>query len=663
MILFKQIFLVTSLIICATFSIYSQQQIADSLLSKLNYVNGKEKVKILNELSDIYQNINTQQAIVFAEKGISEAKEISDDIGLAGCYGSLGYAYINLNNNKAAEYTNKALEIRRKINDKAGIATSLNVLGVLYYYEADYLKSIEYHLEALKRREEIGDPVKTATSYNNIALVNIALENYEAALDYLNKALKVRTATNNKRSIGIIKANIGKIQIVQNKTEEALETFFESLEINKELGNYKSVANSHQNIASVYKKLSKYPIAISYYDSALAIYYFQNEKNGLANVENGLAEVYKLIQQFDNAINHANIALKHAEEINSLENKLLALQTLFESYEQKNDFKNAYKYLNNYRTAYLDLKNNEKIKKLANVELNYKLEKLKKEQEQKLLNQSIYIFILLLTVIFGAIILFLLSKSSKNKKKANEELNKLNSKLIEVNKTKDKFLSIIAHDMRGPYQSTLGLSQLLADEFESLEQDELKNNIIILNSSLKNQYNLLNDLLHWAELQAGNFELDTENIELSKRVDGIISLLNLSAQKKNIKLVNNVNPTILVSADENMLKLVLRNLISNSIKFTHENGIVEITAVENQGKAEICISDNGVGISENDSKNLFKLDVHYTKNGTANEKGSGLGLILCKEIIEKNNGSIWVESEVNKGSKFYFSFPLANKLS
>lgn len=658
-----KIFRLTIIIIFAsifTNNSYAQQSEADSLLSTLKLASGKEKVDTYNKLADIYQYIDTYKSISYAEKGIELAKSIQYEKGLAGGYGSLGYAYINLDNQKAVEYTNEALNIRRRIKDEPGVATSLNVLGVLYYYEGDYLKSIEYHLEALKMREKIGNPIRTATSYNNISLVNIALENYESALDYLNRALEIQVAANNKHAVGIIKVNIGEIQILMGKTDEALISYFEALEIIRELGNFKSIANVYQNIASVYKILEEYSTSIIYYDSSLAIYSKLDEKNGLANVENGLAHVYEAIGQYEDAINHAEKALEHSNNIHSLKNKVNALESLFNCFEHKKNYKIAYEYLNQYRIALDELKSNEKIKKLARLELEYQLEKIQTEKETQLNNQRIFIAFLVLIVLFGIVMFIQLMRSSKNKKVVNEELHKLNSRLSEINKTKDKFLSIIAHDLRGPYQTTLGLSQFISDDFENLEKEDLKGSIKNLNSSLKHQYNLLNDLLHWAELQAGNFNLETEKIILSESVNSVTSLLELTAEKKKIKLFNNVNEECFALADKNMLHLVLRNLVSNSIKFTPEHGNVKVSAERSNGDIKMCVEDTGIGIPKDEYEKLFKLDLHYSKKGTSNEEGSGLGLILCKEIIEKHKGKIWVESEINNGTKFFFTLPRKN---
>ena len=637
--------------------LYAQQNAADSLMNILGTVGGQEKVKILNELADIYQYINTKESIRLAEEGIKLASKIGYDKGLAGCYGSLGYAYTNVDNQKAIEYTTKALEIRKKINDEAGIATSLNVLGIIKYYEDDYLASIEYHLEALKRREAIGDEIKIATSYNNIAIVNMALSNYDSALDYLNRALKIRVAANNQSAIGIIKANIGEIQKLKGNNEEALETFNEALVINKKLDNHKSIANIFRNIAAVYNNLENYSAAITFYDSSLSIYYTIDEKNGIANSENGLAEVYNNLGQLDSAIKHSTTALEFSQKINSKKNALKALEILYNCYEQKGNFKKAYENLSIYNHINESFKDSDRLKKIARIELEYKLEKIQKEQEDALNRQRIIILLLVLIVLSGTIILILMSRSSKNKKKANIQLNQLNERLNEASAAKDRFLSIIAHDLRGPYQTTLGFSEVLANDFNSLSKHEINECIANLNTSLKNQYNLLNDLLHWAELQGGGFNLETELIDLQLCTNNIISLMTLAAKKKGINLSNSINAGIFVSADKNMLNLVLRNLISNSIKFTPPKGSVNISASENEKSIQICVTDTGIGISNNDISSLFNGESRFSNNGTSDEEGSGLGLILCKEIIEKHGGKIWVESEVNKGSKFIFKLP------
>jgi PAS domain S-box-containing protein len=250
-----------------------------------------------------------------------------------------------------------------------------------------------------------------------------------------------------------------------------------------------------------------------------------------------------------------------------------------------------------------------------------------------------------------------LGREITKRKQAELQLAKYAEQLKALNDTKDKFFSIIAHDLRGPFNILLNLSDILTSEIDTLTKDEIKGYNNELRISLTKQYELLINLLDWSKMQDGRFSLKSQIVLLHKEVSNVIVSLALSASNKGIELINNVEENISVFADINMLQLVLRNLISNSIKFTKKNGWVAVAAVKNGMFVEVVVSDNGIGISEEDLNKLFKIDVSYSTKGTENETGTGLGLMLCKEIIEKHNGKIWVESKLNKGSKFIFTLP------
>jgi PAS domain S-box-containing protein len=237
------------------------------------------------------------------------------------------------------------------------------------------------------------------------------------------------------------------------------------------------------------------------------------------------------------------------------------------------------------------------------------------------------------------------------------EHHKYSEELEAASETRDKFLSIIAHDLRSPFSGLLGASKLLAEEIDYLSKDEIRNLSNELNLSVQKQFKLLTNLLDWARLQNENFVINPKTVLLYEKLDRVIGLLSLTAKEKGIELRNNLEQDLKVKADLNMLSLVLRNLISNSIKFTDMNGYVEVSA-EKKGKfVEITVADNGIGIPKDDLEKLFKDDVRYSTEGTKQEKGTGLGLLMCKEIIDKHGGKIWVESEMGKGSKFIFTLP------
>jgi PAS domain S-box-containing protein len=244
------------------------------------------------------------------------------------------------------------------------------------------------------------------------------------------------------------------------------------------------------------------------------------------------------------------------------------------------------------------------------------------------------------------------------RKKAESKLALYAEELKELNISKDKFFSIISHDLRSPFNALLGISEYTSQFFDELSQAEVKEAIDNLHTSAKKVYNLMQNLLEWTQIQTGRLEVERNKIKLQELLGDSIELYSEFAQKKNIELINKFSGEVYLLADQLMIETVLRNLISNGIKFTKSGGYVNIDCKMNNGLAEISIEDNGVGITPEDQKKLFRIDEQYRKEGTDSEKGTGLGLILCKEFAEKNGGAIFLESKINKGSKFTFTVPL-----
>ena len=646
-------------IFCLSINQYSQQAVADSLEEQLNSLSGEEKVDTYGQLSDIYQYINTKKAFEFASKGVELAKQINYPKGMASCYGSIGYSYINLDNDKAIEFTQKALKVRQRIEDKAGIATSLNVLGVIYYYQGDYLTSIENHFKAMKMREEVGDENKMATSYNNISLVYLALEDYDTALEYLNKALVIRTKTHNNKGSAIIKGNIGDIYSRMGKYDKAISYLNDALLTNKKTGNKISEAGVYLIFAKIYMEMNNNKAALDNYKMAIDLYSEIDEKHGMSQAENGIASILQNEGKIELAISHAQNAIEQATSINSLENIVKAANTLQTAYSSLGDYKKAFEYATLYQQSSDSLKISDKIKKLAKTEFEYKIQVIKKTQESEIAYQKIFIKWLTVTIILGGIIIVLIIFGYFHIRKTNRQLNNLNNSLKEHDYTKDKFLSIIAHDLRGPFHALLGLSEALANDIDELSNDEIKDYNKDINKLLKRQYELLNNLLHWSRLQNINFSLSLESICLFDELNNTIQTLELAAAEKNLSITNEVDKTIAVNADKSMIQLVMRNIISNSIKFSIKNGTIKIFSEQFDGHIKISVSDNGVGIPAKDLDKIFRMDVQYSTAGTMDEKGTGLGLMLCKEIVEKHGGSIEIKSELGEGTDVSFTLKKA----
>ena len=248
-------------------------------------------------------------------------------------------------------------------------------------------------------------------------------------------------------------------------------------------------------------------------------------------------------------------------------------------------------------------------------------------------------------------------------KNADQKIKKQNNKLQELNAKKDKFFSIIAHDLKNPFSSMLGFSEILLRNFEDYDVDKQKQMLSYIHTSIKASYKLLDNLLIWSRSQRGTMTFEPENANLYILTQETIGLLNQFIENKSIELTNNISETITVEADINMLATIIRNLLTNAVKFTEYGGMVsldaKIIAKNNTEFVKIAVKDNGVGMTSETIEKLFKISENVSTKGTDKETGTGLGLVICKDFVEKHGGELWVESQIGNGSVFYFTVPLA----
>lgn len=243
-------------------------------------------------------------------------------------------------------------------------------------------------------------------------------------------------------------------------------------------------------------------------------------------------------------------------------------------------------------------------------------------------------------------------------KHSRDIINQQKQELTELNTTKDKFFSIIAHDLKNPFQILKSLSKILKKRYHDFDDDKKQNFINSIHNASTQGYELLDNLLQWSRSKMGTLEVQQQEYDIHEVVEDVIRLLNAGLTNKNIAIENNIDSNTKVFIDKNLISSVIRNLISNAIKFTKPGGRIAISAEKQQDTFyKITVSDTGIGIAPHDQQRLFRIDTHHTTKGTNKESGTGLGLLLCKEFVEKHNGRIWVESAMGKGSKFMFTIP------
>lgn len=266
-------------------------------------------------------------------------------------------------------------------------------------------------------------------------------------------------------------------------------------------------------------------------------------------------------------------------------------------------------------------------------------------------------------LIFGLVlsvcVIFIFAHSlKKNFLRENEIIKKQEQEIRKISRTKDKLFSIISHDLRDPFNSIIGLSDLMADETEDISLEEMRKYAGLINRTAENAFRLLINLLNWSRLNQGNIPFQPQNVHLLPIVNDCIDIVKDISDKKEISVSTEIDEELKVNADLNMIQVILRNLLSNAIKFTNQGGVVKVFASITSGnKVKISVTDSGVGMSQDIINNLFEIDKEVLRAGTDGEAGTGLGLLLCKGFVDIHDCEIWVESNESTGSSFYFTMP------
>jgi signal transduction histidine kinase len=393
----------------------------------------------------------------------------------------------------------------------------------------------------------------------------------------------------------------------------------------------------------------------------------------MAEVDLGRAIVFTKVGRYDEALVNLEHSLAVAQELNARILEIKCYNQLSQLWEMKGEFKKSLLYFKQYKQLEDSLFSQELQGKMLRSQLRFETESRDSRiamlsqrealQSSELRKQEFVRNILVVVMALSVILLVSVYRSGRRRRQINtlllqhqEEMEKRSEELERLNQVKDKFFSIISHDLRSPINALSGLLDLL--DKGAVSASELPKHIRELKARFNHTRTLLNNLLDWTLLQMDKLNVQAAKIDIYNIVEDNILLLS-SVQSKDIRLINEVPRNAIGFADSNTINLVIRNLITNAIKFTNDGGIVRIAAREKDTEWLVSVKDNGVGMATDVLKMLFDKTAPYTTRGTANEKGTGLGLILCKEFVEKNGGRIWVESEEGKGSTFFFTLPRA----
>lgn len=581
-----------------------------------------ESLRLAEQIDDIdlkAQTLCYQSRIIFSnsdtEKAYKNTLEILNLIDDESKYpkasidvhNMLGRIYMQLGDYLSAvkEY-NKSLKLSELTQSIKSKAVILNNIGLCCRFVRDYDQAAKYLKSSLKFYEEAGDESGKITAFLNLGIVYQEKKEIHKAEEYLKFSLKAAEDGNFKRLQGFALNSLGVLYKIKQDYDKALEYYQKSLEIKKELNDEEALITSYANIAKIYIVKEKWAEAEEYLLKALSFAEKRKSKFFICHMNYELAIIYK----------------------------------------EKKDFEKAFKCLEKYSDLNNEIFKEQSDEKMKKLHLQYDIDSLKNEsdiikeknKELKALNSR-------------------LNFTAKELETQKKELENNQKELEKINAAKDRFFSIIAHDLKNPFTVLIGISELLKKHYDIYSDERRKEYISLFHESAQRMLNLFENLLQWSRTKTGSIRYLPGSINLYEAVESALSLVKINASEKDISIIVEMPDNLYCYADKNMVTSVIRNLISNGIKFTEGGGSVTVTAFEEGDSCRVSVIDTGIGMSEDELSKIFRIDSNFSRKGTANEKGTGIGLLLCKEFIEKNGGELTVESKVGFGSSFTFSLP------
>ncbi|MEM7549329.1 MAG: HAMP domain-containing sensor histidine kinase [Bacteroidota bacterium] len=665
----RTIFLSLSFVLGICLNFHAQNSYQDSLETKILLVNDSAKMVIYPLLIDSYlQSSYFEDADRNANKFLKlteeqgEVRQRVEALKLSG----VSKQELLSDHEQSLELLLQALKLSENNGFKSMEVEVLISIGDIFLDINNNYQTLDYLLKADSKAEKIKNSDLISKSKFKISETYLQLNEFSRAFEYISEGCSVlRSSSQKQDNLRCLSLKSKYFEMVGDY-ESAIEAI--DLAINNTKEGTQDYALFNLKKGNVLKIQKQYSNSLQYFEAALTFYEKEQKVEYLSRCNLSYGDALMKLEQYDSAYEILSKGLRFAIEINSKELILDGYEKLYQYYLAIEDFDNAEEYKNLFIEISEFINTEKTEQKIGELQTQYEVGK--KEQEIQVLERNKEIqqltiekqknrqFILLMSlglllvlILAGSLLYRSKRRSNKMLKLANEQVEKQNEELKELNATKDKFFSIIGHDLKGPLNSLTSFSNLLVNHSGSLSPDEIKMLATDLDKSIKNLFSLLDNLLNWARSQSGRIELESKRLDLKELVDSNISLLQRIAENKSIEIVNKIDLAECF-ADENTINTVIRNLLSNALKFTEEKGKVYFTKSETDGMISIHISDNGVGMTKDQIDKLFQIGEKQSTLGTSKEKGTGLGLILCKEFVEMNGGTLSVKSIKDEGSTF-----------
>lgn len=659
----------------------SGNDLKKELIRKINTYRSQEKtvkkdsvyINLLNKLSWELKYANFDSVLLLCDEALALSKNINFKRGEANALLNLTVAGMLSANNKykTPENLERAIQLAKEIKADSTLLKALNIKAHQKLSNGDYQGAYKIYNEALPLSKKVKDTFFEITLNTNLATLFLILGDTEEAIPFYLTAIKLSKASKYEKNRSIIESNLGYLYVKTGELDKALELLNRSIEVFDRTDSPEWLSFALITKGDLLLKENKPKEALEYFERSKKSHENLQDLNRKTDLLSGIATSYWQLKDLQNAQIYALEGLKIAKRQEYQAGMANISQLLYKIHKEKNENDLALKYLEDLKniqdsTALIDKKNALLILKTKN-EFKKEQSDLKLKTNLALAKQQTYSYFSLVAFILAILVSLYIYKKNNLVRKLNKDLiektqflEEHKKSLIYANETQEKLFSIISHDLKSPINNLKGLLFLLKDG--AIEASDFLNFAPKLYQDVDAMSFILHNVLSWGKSQMGGFKNFPTNFLLKENSVKSTQILLENAHQKNILIENFIPENAEVLCDINQFNIVIRNLVNNAIKFTHNHGKIVLSAKDLQNKWQITVTDNGIGISKETLKTLFEEDaVLKSTYGTNNEKGTGLGLLLSKEMIENNHGEIYATSTEGEGTSFHFTLPKSTK--
>ncbi len=571
------------------------------------------------------------------------------------------------NFSEARQYYDTALSISRTDKDLHQYLLMLPSRGKNYISEGKLDQALQCYLDAFHLSEQLHDQVLYAETSSHLGSLYLQMGLYDKALQYDKIALECRGDLDNPEGVAKSCNNIALVFQKLGNTDSAFSYFNRALILCRSVHYTKGMVKALNNMGNLYSDLHEDDKAIRLLDSAYLLSDQTGYEFGLAGAALILADIYNHAHEVSKALSYYQISLSKLGATGYDEMLSNIYKGLFECYNRLGDYKSAL----GYHIALLEtekkLLNVENARQLTVLNVNFDLERKEKDnqvlradnelKESLIKRKTTFIWLVVIALSFTCVLCLYVYNRLYAKKKANQQLGMLNHELEKANQEKDHLFSIIAHELRNPLYWFQNLSEVLSKKYREMPADKVQKSLSALDESAKNAFHLMDNLLQWSRSKLGRIHPKKAEHSLRELVADTADMYHTILQYKEIDFRNEVTQDVMVYADADLLGCVIRNLLSNAIKYTPASGFISVNCKVQAEEVTIMVTDSGTGIPASEIPHVFSA-ILVSQKGLMQEKGSGIGLKLCKDFVEMNEGRIWVDSVEGSGTRFYFTVPL-----